>query len=284
MNPQIFREYDIRGIAGEDLNEENVFLLARAVGTLLARQGNTDIVLGRDCRLTSDSYAAQAAMGLMESGCNVTDIGVCPSPLLYFAIHHLSAQGGVMVTASHNPPEYNGFKMCSGTDSIHGAQIRELLKLVQNKDFETGKGSIDKADVTEDYEKFLQKNISIKKKLRIGVDAGNGAAGPLAVSVLKRLGCEVHDIYCNMDGRFPNHEPDPTVVKNMADLISLVKEKNLDLGIGFDGDGDRLGVVDENGKMIFGDQLMIIFAREILSRTPAAPFRGQMLPDHVRRH
>lgn len=276
MNPQIFREYDIRGIAGADLTKDNVFVLGQAIGTLLIRQGNTNVILGRDCRLSSDEYAARTAKGLAAAGCDVTDIGVCPSPLLYFAVHHLSAQGGVMVTASHNPPEYNGFKMCSGTDSIHGEQIQQILSLVQNKDFEQGAGKIKTANVDDAYKKYVLGNISLKRPLRVGVDAGNGTGGVLAVPILKGLGCEVHDIFCDMDGRFPNHEPDPTVAANMADLARLVKEKNLDLGIGFDGDGDRLGVVDEDGQMIFGDHLMIIFAREILSRKPGATFISEV--------
>ncbi len=276
MNPQIFREYDIRGIAGEDITEENVYDLGRAIGTLLLRQGNRDIILGRDCRLSSPSLAQRAAQGLMDVGCNLSDIGVCPTPLLSFAIHYLKAQGGVMVTASHNPPEYNGFKLSSGSDSIHGEQIRQILTLLQNKDFETGAGRCEERNVAQAYQDYVVENISIKKPLRVGIDAGNGTGGVVALPLLKALGCEVHSLYCDMDGNFPNHEPDPTVKANMEDLSAMVKEKCLDLGIGFDGDGDRLGVVDENGEMIYGDQLMTVFAREILSRKPGAVFISEV--------
>ncbi|SHI81090.1 phosphomannomutase [Desulfatibacillum alkenivorans DSM 16219] len=276
MNPQMFREYDIRGIAGEDLTEENVYDLGRAIGTLLIRKGNRKIVLGRDCRVSSPSLSARAAQGLMDAGCDLLDIGVCPTPLLSFAIHHLNAEGGVMVTASHNPPEYNGFKLSSGTDSIHGQEIRSLLALLDNRDFESGEGSNQDVEVKPAYQEYVVNNISIAKPLKVGVDAGNGTAGVIAVPLLKALGCEVHDIYCDMDGAFPNHEPDPTVMANMEDLAALVREKGLDIGIGFDGDGDRIGVVDETGAMIFGDQLMTLFAREILTRKPGAVFISEV--------
>ena len=175
-----------------------------------------------------------------------------------------------MVTASHNPPEYNGFKISSGTDSVHGAEIRQVLTLLQHKDFETGQGSSADVEVKPAYQEYVVNNITLKKPLKVGVDAGNGTAGVVAVPLLRALGCEVHDIYCDMDGNFPNHEPDPTVLANMQDLAALVRDKGLDLGIGFDGDGDRIGVVDEIGTMIFGDQLLTLFAREILTRKPGA--------------
>ncbi|MBI9077830.1 MAG: phosphomannomutase/phosphoglucomutase [Desulfatibacillum sp.] len=276
MNPQIFREYDIRGIAGKDLTEENVYDLGRAIGTLLIRKGSQKIVLGRDCRLSSPALSARAARGLMDVGCNILDIGVCPTPLLSFAIHHLKAEGGVMVTASHNPPEYNGFKISNGTDSVHGEEIRKILAIIQNKDFETGQGASADHKVNQAYQDYVLNNITISKPLRVGIDAGNGTAGVVAVPLLNALGCEVHDIYCDMDGNFPNHEPDPTVMDNMVDLAALVREKKLDLGIGFDGDGDRLGVVDETGAMIYGDQLLTLFAREILTRKPGAVFISEV--------
>ena len=189
-----------------------------------------------------------------------------------------------MVTASHNPPEYNGFKICSGFDSVYGEQIQQILKHIQANDFESGQGSVEDYDVLPYYKAHLLENITVRKPLKVGIDAGNGTAGLTAVPIIKNLGCDVFDLYCDMDGTFPNHEADPTVLKNMTDLIALVKEKNLDVGFGYDGDGDRIGVVDEKGNLVFGDKLMIIFAREILSRrTRRHIYIGsQMLQNHVR--
>ena len=276
MTPDIFREYDIRGIAGKQITENDVVLIGQGIGTFLAGHKCFHLTVGRDCRTTSDRYSDLLIQGLLSTGCHVTDIGVCPTPVQYFSIRHLTKQGGVMVTASHNPPEYNGFKICQNLDSVHGQEIQEIRKIIEKQDFAKGAGSRDAADVVTPYKKYLMENIHIKKPLKVGVDAGNGTAGVLAVPILKAHGCEVHDIYCDMDGTFPNHEADPTVAKNMADLIAMVREKNLDLGIGYDGDGDRIGVVDENGNLIYGDQLMIIFSREILSRKPGATFISEV--------
>jgi len=212
----------------------------------------------------------------LSTGCDVIDIGICPTPVLYFSIQHLSQEGAVMVTASHNPPQYNGFKVCIGSDSLHGKELLEILEIINKKIFSSGRGSRSFSDVVTPYKEFMQKNISISKPLKIAIDAGNGTAGVVALPVLKSLGCIVHDLYCDMDGTFPNHEADPTVLKNMKDLIALVMEKGLDLGIGYDGDGDRIGVVDEKGNIVFGDQLMIIFSREILSRKPGATFISEV--------
>jgi phosphomannomutase/phosphoglucomutase len=270
MNPSIFREYDIRGIAGEDLTEDDVALLGKGIGTFLRRHDCKTVSVGRDCRTTSDSYAARLKAGLLATGLDVVDIGVCPTPLMYFSIKELNLDGGVMVTASHNPAAYNGFKMNLGLASIHGKDIQFIRDIIASGDFSQGSGSATTANVATPYQAFISGNIRLARPLRVGVDAGNGTAGVLAVPIMKALGCEVHDIYCDMDGTFPNHEADPTVLANMEDLIALVREKGLDVGIGFDGDGDRIGVVDEAGRIIYGDRLMIIFAREILSRKPGA--------------
>ncbi|MFP4571328.1 MAG: phosphomannomutase/phosphoglucomutase [Desulfobacterales bacterium] len=276
MNHGIFREYDIRGIADRDITDREVYTLAKAIGTYMKRRGCTKLAVGRDCRLTSAKYAEKMIRGLRETGCGIINIGMCPTPVLYFSIRHLNTDGGVMVTASHNPPEYNGFKICRGTDSVHGEQIQEIRKTAEKGDFETGDGKVSDADVITPYRNYLKNNIIIEKPLRVGIDAGNGTAGVVAVPLLKSLGCEVHEIYCEPDGRFPNHEADPTVLDNMKDLISHVKQKGLDVGIGYDGDGDRIGVVDNQGKVIYGDQLMIIFAREILARKPGATFISEV--------
>ncbi len=276
MNPEMFREYDIRGIAGKDMNEEDVTLIGKGVGSYLRRHGARRISVGRDCRVTSDTYSQRLIEGLRSTGCDVIDIGVCPTPVFYFSIEHLKTDGGTMITASHNPPEYNGFKLCIGLDSIHGEEIQKILSMIDSRHFDQGGGGLESADVIPAYFEFVTGNIQLSKTLRVGVDGGNGTAGPVAVPIMQRLGCEVHDIYCDMDGTFPNHEADPTVLKNMQDLIALVRDNKLDLGIGFDGDGDRIGVVDETGNIIFGDKLMIIFSREILSRKPGSTFISEV--------
>lgn len=276
LNPEIFRQYDIRGIAGTDMDLEDVRLLGQGIGTYLQRAGNSIISVGRDCRTTSDDYAGQLISGLMSTGCRVVDIGVCPTPVSYFSIRQLPAQGSVMVTASHNPPEYNGFKISSGVDSVYGEQIQEIRRIIDDRNFITGQGGVEENDMLPSYVDYLVKNITLKKRLKVAVDCGNGTAGLTIVPVLKSLGCKVHELYTDLDGHFPNHEADPTVAANMADLVALVKEKQLDVGLGFDGDGDRLGVVDSDGGLVYGDQLMILFSREILSRKPGAVFISEV--------
>ena len=276
MNPDIFREYDIRAIAGEDITEDEVHLLGKGIGTYLKARGCTRLAVGQDCRLTSDAYAARLIDGLTGAGCDVIDIGVCPTPLLYFSIQFLKQEGGVMVTASHNPKEYNGFKICMGPDSVHGKDIQEIRQIIDDRAFTEGNGTRSARNVTDDYQAYIRQNIDLPNPLRVGVDAGNGTGGVVAVPLLKALGCEVHDLYCDMDGTFPNHEADPTVLDNLQDLIALVKEKGLDVGIGYDGDSDRIGVVDEQGRIIYGDKLMILFSREILSRKPGATFISEV--------
>jgi phosphomannomutase/phosphoglucomutase len=289
MNPGIFREYDIRGIAGKDILEEDAKIIGRAFGTLLQRQSRKTVSVGRDCRQTSENFSAHFISGILSTGCDVVDIGVCPTPVLYFSIQHLNLEGGAMVTASHNPPEYNGFKLMSGEDSIHSQGLQDVRLLIEANDFVEGQGRVIQKDVITPYKEFLVENIKIKHPLRIGIDAGNGTGGITALPVLKQLGCEVHDIYCDLDGTFPNHEADPTQKKNLLDLIGLVREKSLDLGVGYDGDADRIGVVDKNGNVIYGDQLMVIYAREILQRNPGATFISEVkcsmvMYEDIRKH
>ncbi|MDP7077843.1 MAG: phosphomannomutase, partial [Desulfobacterales bacterium] len=225
MNPGIFREYDIRGIAGKDLKENDALLIGKGVGTFLQQRGRSRLTVGRDCRLTSDLYTKNVIEGLLSTGCDVTDIGVCPTPVLYFSITHFDQQGGVMVTASHNPPEYNGFKLCIGTDSIFGEDIQKIFKIISNASFSQSNGSLFTVNAIAPYKAFVEKNISIPRTLKVGLDAGNGTAGVVAVPVIKNLNCQVHDLYCDMDGTFPNHEADPTVASNLNDLIKLIREK-----------------------------------------------------------
>ena len=276
MKPVIFREYDIRGLVGDEISDEDVISLGKGIGTFLRRENRTHLVVGRDCRESSDTYRDLVTEGLLSVGCNVTDIGICPTPVFYFAIRHYKKEGGVMVTASHNPPEYNGFKLCNGYDTLFGEHIQKIRQLIETEDFEKGSGKRDSIDPAGPYQAFLTDNIHLTAPLKVGVDAGNGTAGVMAVPIFEELGCEVHSLYCEMDGRFPNHEADPTVVDNMQELMDMVQQKRLDVGIGFDGDGDRIGVVDEHGNIVWGDQLMIIFAREILSRKPGATFISEV--------
>jgi phosphomannomutase/phosphoglucomutase len=276
MNPEIFREYDIRGIAGKDMDDNDVYNIGRALGSYIKRNSGKKICLSRDCRITSDNYGKIISKALTDAGCDVLDIGITTTPMLYYSIHRLYADGGIMITASHNPPEYNGFKVNIGTDSLHGQDLQKIKNMILENDYESGSGTEENISITESYFDFIVNDITLNKKLRVGVDAGNGTAGPFAVEVLKRLGCEVYDIYCDMDGTFPNHEADPTVEKNLEDLKKLVKENSLDIGIGFDGDGDRLGIIDSSGNIIYGDQMMIIFAREVLENNPEAVFISEV--------
>jgi phosphomannomutase / phosphoglucomutase len=276
LNPEIFRQYDIRGIAGKDMDEKDVVLLGRGIGTYLRRQGNSHIAVGRDCRVSSDDYAQRLMEGLTATGCRVVDIGMCPTPVSYFAIRHLSTQGAVMVTASHNPADYNGFKICSGVDSVFGGQIQEIRHLIDAGDFLEGQGSVEGCEILPAYVEHILDNIDLKTPLRVGVDAGNGMGGLTAIPIIANLGCEVFELFTEPDGTFPNHEADPTVAANMQDLVALVKKEKLDVGFGYDGDGDRIGVVDSDGSIICGDQLMILFSREILSRKPGAVFISEV--------
>jgi phosphomannomutase / phosphoglucomutase len=289
LNPEIFRQYDIRGLVGKDMDDAGVVEIGKGIGTYLKRTGHTLLTVGRDCRLSSDAYASLLIEGLTSTGCGVVDIGICTTPISYFSIRHLKKEGSVMVTASHNPPEYNGFKICRGVDSVYGEMLQEVRKIISAGKFENGRGSTATYNIFDDYVNYVTHNIHLSAPLRVGVDAGNGTAGPVAVPILKKLGCEVHDIYCDMDGSFPNHEADPTVAKNMKALVSLVREKNLDVGIAFDGDGDRIGVVDRDGSLIYGDQLLILFSREILSRKPGATIISevkcsQSMYDDIEKH
>lgn len=234
------------------------------------------MAVGRDCRETSPAVREAFVEGLKGSGLHVTDVGMCPTPLLYFAIRHLALDGGVMITASHNPPEYNGFKICLGPDTIFGDEIQRLNRILEAGDFIEGSGSETQTDVLEPYCNHLTGDIRLEKPVRLAVDAANGTGGITSVPVLRRLGCETVELFMEPDGRFPNHEPDPTVPANMEALSRAVVENSLELGIAFDGDADRLGVVDEKGRIIYGDMLLAIFARDILADNPGAKIIGEV--------
>lgn len=276
MDGKTFREYDIRGIVGTQITEADVTQLGRAFGTYLVRQGKSRVTMGRDIRPSSDPFREALLVGMLDTGLHVTDLGVCPTPVFYFSIRHLDAEGGVMITASHNPPEYNGFKICNGPDTIFGPEIQRLRQIMDEGDFVGGHGSLDSYDIIAPYHKHILKDINLERPLRIGVDAANAVGGPVAVPLFRKLGCEVYELYCEPDETFPNHEPDPTVLENLQDLIKLVQREKLDVGVAYDGDCDRIGVIDNQGQVVFGDRLMIIYAREILSRRPGATFISEV--------
>lgn len=276
INPQIFREYDIRGIVGKDLTPETVQQIGQAIGTYMRRQGGKSLVVGRDVRSSSVDFRDILSKALNSTGCDVVDIGMVPTPVSYFALHHLKADGGVMITGSHNPPEFNGFKISLGQHSLYGEKIQALKGLIDAKDFESGSGRVDQKNVLEPYMENICSILKISRKIKVVVDGGNGCFGIVGPQLLKKLGLEPIEIFCEPDGTFPNHHPDPTVEENLTGLIERVKTENAELGIGFDGDADRIGVVDDKGNILWGDQLMTIFARDILSRNPGATIVGEV--------
>ncbi len=276
LNPTIFREYDIRGIAETELASPDVAQLGRALGTLLQRKSGPKINLGRDCRLSSPRLHDALLEGLVASGAEVTDIGTVPTPLLYFSAVHLKADGGVMITGSHNPSEFNGFKTVCGPGTLHGDDIQEVRRIIETRAFASGAGSHRSVDVSNDYVDQITAQFKFDRRIKVVVDAGNGTAGPVMHRLLERLNCEATELFFEMDGHFPNHHPDPTVPANLAHLEAAVKEKRADLGIAFDGDSDRIGAIDEQGNVIYGDMLMLIYGREILSRKPGATFIGEV--------
>jgi phosphomannomutase/phosphoglucomutase len=289
INPLIFREYDVRGLVGKDLHQAAVVLLGKAYGTYAAGNGVRTVALGRDCRLSSPAFRDAFAEGLLSTGLPVIDVGVCPTPLLYFAIHHFGTDGGVMITGSHNPPEFNGFKLCVGTGTLYGEKIQELRRIVEGGRFSRGKGTLERREIVPAYRSYVAANLSIPRTLKVVVDGGNGTAGAVAPGLFREMGMEVVELFCDADGRFPNHFPDPTVPENLRFLVEKVREVGADVGVAYDGDADRIGAVDEKGNVIFGDYLLVLFAREILSRKPGATVisevkASQNLYDDIARH
>jgi phosphomannomutase/phosphoglucomutase len=276
INPQIFREYDIRGVVEKDLTEGVIELIGKAYGTYIRKKGRKRVSLGRDCRLSSPSFAQAMTHGINSTGVDVLDIGMVTTPMVYFSLFNLVVEGGVMITASHNPSEYNGVKLCVDKEALFGEEIQKIRKIAESGDFSSGKGSTETTSIMDDYLKFLRENVEIKPGIRVGIDCGNAMTGIVAPRILKEFGCKVTEFYVTPDGRFPNHHPDPIVEENLKDLIEAVKREKLDLGIGFDGDGDRIGVVDEMGNMIWGDMLLVIFARDVLSRMAGVKVIGEV--------
>jgi phosphomannomutase/phosphoglucomutase len=293
LNNRIFREYDIRGIAGKDLTSGVATLIGKAFGTYLNSKLNPEldsgqgsklkVSVGRDVRLSSGDLASGLIEGITSTGIDVCDIDICPTPLQYFSIFHLDLDGGIMVTGSHNPPEYNGFKISVGKETIHGEDIQRLKEIIlrEAKVKAGARGEVEKYDIIEAYKRYMLEEFSYLndpkfKRLKVVVDAGNGTAGIVAPDILANIGCDVIPLYCEPDGSFPNHHPDPTVVEYIQNLITETKSSGADIGIGYDGDADRIGIVDRDGKVVWGDQLMIVLSRELLKRKPGAKIIGDV--------
>ena len=271
MNTYIFREYDIRGLVKEDLDHQTVSSIGKAFGTFIARKGGSRVAVGHDVRESSPELSECLIEGIRSTGVSVADMGLVPTPVHSFSIIHYQTDGGLMVTGSHNPREYNGFKMSYKTQSIYGNDIRKIRTMIESGDFKKGDGDLENLDPIPAYMDTLLSRIKSDKPLRVVLDAGNGCASEIAPELFRRLGCEVIPLFCEYDGTFPNHLADPTIPDYMRDLKKKVLKKNADLGIGYDGDADRIGAIDEKGNLLWGDQLMAIFSRDLLSRHPGSP-------------
>ena len=277
LKPTIFREYDIRGIADLEMLSPDVVNLGRAIGTYMRRYSGPKVSLGRDVRLSGTRLHAALLEGLLDSGCEVTDIGVVPTPVLYYSVHHLHTDAGVMITGSHNPSEYNGFKMMTSTKSVFGEAIQEIQQILVKQDFLTGEGSVKHADAVTPYVDEVAAQFSkLSRRVKVVIDAGNGTGGPVMQRILDQINVDATPLFFEPDGRFPNHHPDPTVLENLEHLAHAVREQKAELGIAFDGDTDRIGAVDEHGHVVYGDFLLLIYAREILTRKPGSTFIGEV--------
>ncbi|MFO7802416.1 MAG: phosphomannomutase/phosphoglucomutase [Desulfovermiculus sp.] len=281
VTPDVFRAYDIRGIVDQDFDPQWVEVLGRACGTYFSENGHMQAVVGRDCRHSSLDYQQSLIQGLMDAGVDVTVLPMVPTPVLYYAVRTLNRQAGIMITASHNPPEYNGFKVWSGTNTVHSQDIQRIYQIMHSGRFAQGRGIVSELDISEDYLAALSAQTRLSKPLRVVVDGGNGAAGELCTQLLSRIGAEVIPIYCRPDPDFPHHHPDPTVLDNIRDLQNTVLSQKADLGLGLDGDGDRIGVVDEKGQLMYGDRLLAIFARDLLHKQPGAKILAEVKCSHL---
>lgn len=270
FDPTILREYDVRGIVGASLTIEDAVALGRAFGTVVTESGGRRVAVGRDGRLSSPAIAAAVADGLTSAGVDVVDVGGCPTPALYFAVHQYRADGGIMVTGSHNPPDYNGFKMMLGTAPLFGADIQRLGTIAADGAYASGQGAVETVSVLEPYVSRLLEDHTVGRDLTVIWDCGNGATGPVVTALAAALPGTHRVLYPEVDGTFPNHHPDPTVPETLEGLRAAVADVGADLGIAFDGDGDRIGVIDETGRVIWGDQLVAIFAEEVLTERPGA--------------
>ena len=270
VSKSIFKAYDIRGIVNEDLTIETVVLIGKAIGSESIERGERGIVVGRDGRTSGPDLMNALVEGIKSTGCHVVKIGMIPTPVLYYATYSKGASSGVMITGSHNPPNYNGFKMMIAGETLSGERILNLYERINNQNFHQGQGTSTTIDIQEDYLNRVTSDVSIKRPLKIVIDCGNGVAGHLAPKLFEALGCEVIKLFCHIDGSFPNHHPDPSKLENLNNLIAEIKAEKADLGLAFDGDGDRLGVIDEKGNVIWADRQMILFSRDVIHRNPGA--------------
>ncbi len=289
INPQIFREYDIRGVVDKDLTRETARQIGLGFGTYMRRSGLKRIALGRDCRKSSPWLWDALKDGLISTGCDVLDVGMVTTPLLYFSLHTAGVEGGVMITGSHNPPDYNGFKLCKGIDSLYGEDIQRVREIIEEQNYEKGQGTSENEELVAPYMKYITDHLKLSRPVKVAVDCGNGMAGIVAPQLFRKLGCQVVELYSEPDGNFPNHHPDPTVPEYLVDLINAVCENAVEVGIAFDGDADRIGVLDHQGKIIWGDKLLLLLSRDLLKKKPGAKVIfdvkcSQTLEEDIKKH
>lgn len=270
INPAIFKMYDIRGIVATDLSADTVRLVGQAFATECNKQNIKEVCIGRDGRLHSKELSIALTEGLNAGGCDVIDVGMVPTPVLYFSTHHLNTGTGIMVTGSHNPPEYNGLKMSMGGKTLYGDDITALYNLIESAEFNKGSGSYREEALLDTYLERIVSDVKLARPMKIAIDCGNGVAGVIATKLFKKLGCEVTELFCDVDGTFPNHHPDPSKLENLKDICASIKEHDLELGLAFDGDGDRVGVIDDKQNVIWPDRQMILYSADVLSRVPGA--------------
>ncbi len=271
VDANIFRAYDIRGVVETALTPSTVELIGKAFGTKAQQKNQKSVCVGYDGRLTNTLLRDALVKGLLSTGCDVIDVGLVATPILYFSTYHFNTGTGIMITGSHNPPEYNGLKMMLGQDTLHGDTIQDLYHCIVNGSFAEGNGKLREENIIDTYIERITSDVKVKKPIKVAVDCGNGAAGVAAEQLFNGLGLEPVYLFCDVDGNFPNHHPDPSKEKNLVDLQSAIKEHNLELGLAFDGDGDRLGVIDKDGKIIWPDRQMILYAEDVLSRAQGEP-------------
>ncbi|MDH3694392.1 MAG: phosphomannomutase/phosphoglucomutase [Gammaproteobacteria bacterium] len=284
---EIFKAYDIRGIVDDSLTEQSVTAIGQAIGSEAVRREQDTIVVGRDGRLSGPALSAALSDGIRSAGCDVVDIGCVPTPVVYFATHHLGTGSGCAVTGSHNPPQYNGIKMMVAGETLSGDAIQSLRQRIEDNNFSDGNGEFKTEDVVDAYVQRITSDVKLEKPLRIVIDCGNGVAGGIAPRLFNEIGCEVHELFCEVDGNFPNHHPDPSQPENLQDVIAKVKKVGADVGLAFDGDGDRCGVVTPDGDIVWSDRVMSLFTQSILKQRPGAEFIydvkcSQILPTTIR--
>ncbi|MCK5075210.1 MAG: phosphomannomutase/phosphoglucomutase [Calditrichia bacterium] len=270
INPFIFREYDIRGIVDDDLTEDVAMLIGKGFGTFVKNHNGKKVSIGGDIRNHTERLRKALMAGITSTGIDVVNLGLTPTPVQYFSLHKLNVDGGIQITGSHNPPDFNGFKLSLGKASVFGPQIQEIKEIIEKDEFAVGEGSIEEVNLLPDYIDYIASSVKIKRKVKVVTDCGNGAAGLVAPELLKKMGVDLIELYSEPDGNFPNHHPDPTVVEYIQDLIAKVKEAGAEFGVGYDGDADRIGVVDNEGNIVWGDKLMILFSRDLLQREPGS--------------